>query len=88
MFQVLQPHHQHQYRVQVIFIINIFGDNVFCPDGHSFHGFFIELKVGYNKPTKNQEEFMMKMAQVGYKVEVIRTFEEFMGTIQEYMWRK
>lgn len=52
---------------------------------HSFHGFFIELKVGYNKPTKNQAEFMKYVEQAGYNVAVIYTIEEFMAIVKAYI---
>lgn len=53
-------------------------------DNGLYHGFWIELKVGYNKPTKEQQEFMLLMEARGYKTQVCYTLEEFMNCVNNY----
>lgn len=48
-------------------------------------GLFIEIKIGDNKLTKDQEEFALKAMREGHKVGACRTFEEFVRTIRGYL---
>lgn len=41
-------------------------DMMFPAARHGFYGLFIELKVGKNKPTKAQIEWIMRLQQNGY----------------------
>lgn len=50
-----------------------------------WHGCYIELKVGKNKPTDNQKAMLHALFSQGYFVNVCWTFEEFEHTIKEYM---
>lgn len=38
---------------------------------HGYHGIFIELKTGDNKPSEQQNEWMRKLRAQGYKCEVV-----------------
>lgn len=51
-----------------------------------FHGLYIEMKVGANKPTEEQKKFIEYANSVGYKavlcysgVEAINELEEYLG---------
>lgn len=43
---------------------------------HNFHGLYLEMKYGNNKPTKAQEEYMTALRQQGYKTVVCYGAEE------------
>jgi len=50
-----------------------------------YPGFFIELKVGYNKQTDNQILFQEDVRKMGFRYEVIRTFDQFVEEVTKYM---
>lgn len=50
-----------------------------------YHGFWIELKVGNNKPTKAQREFLKDMEERGYYTAVIREFDHFKAEVNDYL---
>lgn len=51
-----------------------------------FHGLFLELKNGKsNDTTENQRRVMLELSLKLYKTEVVRTHEEFVKKIQEYL---
>ena len=49
------------------------------------HGMFIEMKAGRNKPTRNQNEKLKLLEEKGYKTHVVRTKEEFILAIENYL---
>ena len=49
------------------------------------HGLFIELKVGKNKPSKNQLWWIHSLRAEGYAVEVCWGFEEARDAIINYL---
>lgn len=49
------------------------------------HGLFIELKVGYNKPTKHQLDMIEKLRRQGYACFVCYSFEDTKQTILDYL---
>lgn len=53
-----------------------------------YHGLFIELKVGKNKPTNKQIEFLGHMWQLGYQCEVCYGSDEAIKKINEYIRQK
>lgn len=54
-----------------------------------YHGLYIEMKFGKNKTTKDQEEWLKKLSQYGYKTEVCYGAEEAMEVIKEYIgWKE
>jgi hypothetical protein len=52
--------------------------------GH-YHGLFIELKVGKNKTSDNQDFWINELQKQGYKVNVCYGFEETRETILQYL---
>jgi hypothetical protein len=50
-----------------------------------FHGLYIELKAGKNKPTENQLFVMKKLRSEGYLCEVCYSFEGFRKTVTDYL---
>ena len=50
-----------------------------------YHGLAIELKVGYNKPTKDQLEWIENLNKRNYKAVVCRGMDETSFEIQKYL---
>jgi len=50
-----------------------------------FHGLYIELKVGKNKPSKEQKEYLEYLNSVGYYAEVCYGSKEAIKLIRKYM---
>ena len=57
---------------------------IYEPRG-DFHGLAIELKVGYNKPTKDQLEWIENLNKRNYKAVVCRGMDETLFEIQKYL---
>lgn len=53
-----------------------------------YHGLFIELKVGYNKPSERQEYWLDRLGVRAYKVAVSYSFDEVKHIINEYLTNK
>lgn len=54
---------------------------------HGFHGLFIEMKAGRNRPTPEQADAMQMLNASGYLCVVCRSFEEFKELTDNYMKR-
>lgn len=54
---------------------------------HGFHGLFIEMKAGKNRPTPEQADAMQMLSASGYLCAVCYTFEAFKELIDNYMKR-
>ena len=52
---------------------------------HNFHGLYLEMKYGNNKPTKAQEEYMAMLNAQGYKTAVCYGAEEAGEEILAYL---
>ena len=52
---------------------------------HGFHGFYIEMKVGSNKPSVEQKEMMRDLFSMGYKVMVCYSAEEAIRELRDYI---
>jgi len=50
-----------------------------------FHGLFIEMKVGKNKPSDNQKRWISDLNEQGYRAEVCYGWEEASKVISEYL---
>ena len=50
-----------------------------------YHGLWIEMKVGRNKPTAAQEEWMDRLSEQGYKCHVCYGWQDAMGMISAYL---
>jgi len=61
--------------------------DIFLPvaNRHGKHGLWIELKVGKNKPSKNQLWWIHSLRAEGYEVDVCWGFEEARDTIIKYL---
>ena len=54
-----------------------------------YHGLYIEMKYGKNKPTGNQEEWLESLRQYGYKTAVCYGADKARETIKQYIgWRE
>ena len=54
----------------------------------AYHGLYIELKVGTNKPTENQLAWLKLLKQHGYAVAVCYGAEEAKDVIDKYLNQK
>lgn len=52
---------------------------------NGYHGLFIEMKVGYNKPTAEQEKWHALLREQGYAVGVPYSAEQAIGMLCDYM---
>ncbi len=61
--------------------------DIFLPvaNRHGKHGLWIELKVGKNKPTKNQQHWLRELEAEGYATALCYGFEEARNTIVNYL---
>ena len=50
-----------------------------------YHGLWIELKAGRNKPTQPQVQWHMRLSQQGYRVAVCYSWEAARDVIEEYL---
>lgn len=55
---------------------------------NGYHGLFIELKVGKNKTTPKQDEFIRDVSFNNYKCEVCYGAKEAIKVLEEYIQRK
>lgn len=55
---------------------------------NGYHGLYIELKVGYNSPSKEQNEYLKFLRENGYKALVCYGAEAAIEVIKEYMIRE
>ena len=62
-----------------------FPDLVLFVKRHGYGALCIELKVGKNKQTDHQKEYQALLEQQGYRYEVVRSFDEFVELINEYL---
>ena len=53
-----------------------------------YHGLFIELKVGKNRPTMNQLDFLADMEKEGYQCAICYGSDEAIKKINEYIRQK
>lgn len=51
-----------------------------------YHGLFIEMKVGYNKPTDNQRKWAEKLTKNGYLVKTCWSADEAINVIRNYIY--
>lgn len=60
--------------------------DIFIPvSRNGYHGLFIEMKVGRNKPTTNQMEFLHEMREAGYAVAVCYGADEAIKVTRQYL---
>ena len=51
-----------------------------------YHGLFIEMKVGYNKPTNNQIKWAKILSKNGYLVKTCWSADEAINLITNYIY--
>lgn len=54
------------------------------PSGQ-YHGLFIEMKVGRNKPTANQVRWIEDLRSAGHRVEVCFSWDQAKDVIEDYL---
>ena len=54
-------------------------------EGQYFAGFYMELKTGDGRLSKEQARFLDDSEELGYKVSVIRSVDQFKEEVIEYM---
>jgi hypothetical protein len=52
-------------------------------NGHA--GLFVEMKVKPNRPSKEQVQVIRRLEDVGYKVAVCYSFDEFVNVVDDYL---
>ena len=55
-----------------------------APKG-KYHGLYIEMKYGDNKPTKKQKEWIEKLTRQGYAVSVCWSYEAARAELEKYL---
>lgn len=50
-----------------------------------YHGLYIEMKVGKNKPSSNQKAWLMNLSAAGYATAVCYSCDEAIKTIRDYL---
>ena len=50
-----------------------------------WHGLYIELKVGRNKPSEAQREWLHSLGEYGYKTAVCRDLESVQAVVMRYL---
>jgi hypothetical protein len=60
-------------------------DLILAKPATPFHGLFIEMKVGDNKPSPNQKEFIAYLQSVGYRAVVCYSAKVAISHIEEYL---
>lgn len=64
--------------------ISGFPDLILMIPNKSYHGLFVELKVGKNKQTENQIRFEKEVTNQRYAYVVCRSLDEFMSVVKQY----
>lgn len=62
-----------------------FPDLILCVARQGYHGLFVELKTAKGRQSDNQKYYQAVLEEQGYKYVVIRSIEDFIATINEYM---
>lgn len=60
--------------------------DVFIPvPNEHYHGLFIEMKYGKNKPTKEQKEYLNAVSNLGYKTAVCYSADKAIKIVTDYL---
>ena len=62
-----------------------FPDLILCIARHGYHGLFVELKTAKGRQSDNQKYYQAVLEEQGYKYVVIRSIEDFIATINDYL---
>jgi len=60
---------------------------IFEPSGE-YCGLAIELKVGYNKPSDTQIQFMLDMEKRGWKTAICKDLDSVISLVDQYLKQK
>ena len=60
-------------------------DLCLCAARHGWHGLYIEMKVGYNKPTDAQAKWLRGLELQGYMTEVCYSWQSAANIIEAYL---
>lgn len=66
-------------------VVSGVGDLFLMTSNSKYHGLFIEMKVGYNKQTTNQLDFMETCIRERYGYIVCTSLDEFMTAVNTYL---
>ena len=50
-----------------------------------YHGLYIEIKTATGTQSKSQRIFQQRVEAMGYRYAVVRSFEQFVAEIREYL---
>ena len=62
-----------------------FADLILLKPNKEYHALFIEVKSEKGKQTQTQKDFEKYVTENGYCYVVVKTFDEFKSTIEEYL---
>ena len=62
-----------------------FPDLEICVAKNGFHGLYLEFKSSKGKLSKEQQEWVQRLTEAGYKVAVVRSCSEAIDVFQDYM---
>lgn len=62
-----------------------FPDLILCIARQGYHGLFVELKTAKGRQSDNQKYYQAVLEEQGYKYVVIRSIEDFIATINDYL---
>lgn len=62
-----------------------FPDLILCIARQGYHGLFVELKTAKGRQSDNQKYYQAVLEEQGYKYVVVRSIEDFIETINEYL---
>lgn len=62
-----------------------FPDLILYIARQGYHGLFVELKTAKGRQSDNQEYYQAILEEQGYKYVVIRSIEDFIETINDYL---
>lgn len=65
-----------------------FPDLFLAVPSNGFHGLFLELKTEKGRVRESQKTYGDMLRRQGYVVEVVRSLDEFIKVINEYLYRK
>ena len=80
-----QPHVSVRMRAKKSGYKKGFPDLFLYEPRGKYHGLAIELKVGYNKPTKDQLEWIKNLNKRNYKAVVCNGIDETLEQINNYL---
>ena len=80
-----QPHVSVRMRAKLSGYKRGFPDLFIYEPRGKYHGLAIELKVGYNKPTIEQLNWLQKLTDKGYLANTCKGIEESIAIINKYL---